>query len=741
MTIPFCLCLITAACTSNDPEVSPAVVRATVSASLLETPSSPTAEPGITLARVQMPTPTVVAVEVPTSTVLAVEDRQTPDSLEVAQANNRRFTLVRRDDLVTSIAFDAKVVFPNTKRVAFRTDGILERLVIAEGETVTPGQPLAYMDQSTLIALEEAFAQAQLDALMAKEALDNALSPRSPLEIAQAEVKVADARASLRASENALISMLMPDDHEIATAESVRADTILKIDVLRREIDTLVRGPDQAELGHLQNHANSDQVILENALRSESLTEEEWEIKLGRASGEVERAAEDYKAVFVMWLGVDAQHVDISLPPEALLLELGADLQSLYGRSDVDLREAPPAPDDDPSTLWNEQTIWAYTYRVPFEVRPGCDSSSAAPGVYCLSDEMTKSWNRLFEFQKNLNNLNTRAAIAVTTAHNAVDEARDAVVANAERLADISAPPDPLLLQSKDKELALAEASLAEVESLLSGLHERRELGHILGLPASAPEVGEMIDAAVLDGVSEPLRRELMAAENEIQDAVLSLREADESLEALIEPADPALVELRKANLATAEIEVELASQRLTDAILVSPISGIVTEIHTEAGDFVDRGALAMTVVDPTTVEVHGAVDETAVLDIRVGAPTNVHLRVQADRTLHGTISHVSPEATRRAGAVTYEVRIGIEPPHGIELRSGLTAVAEAGLGTESNVLLILRQALRGSIEKPTVLALVDGVLVEKSIVTGSSNGTWIVVESGLREGDIVAID
>ena len=236
---------------------------------------------------------------------------------------------------------------------------------------------------------------------------------------------------------------------------------------------------------------------------------------------------------------------------------------------------------------------------------------------------------------------------------------------NAERLEDLLAPPDPLLVQSKEKELALAEASLAEAGERLARLQEQRELGLTLELPAAAPGTGEGINTAALDDVSESLRRELLGAQMDIEEARLDLWEAKESLNVLDEPSAPALVALLRAQVATAELEVEEASQRLRGVSLTSPIAGVVTEVYVRSGDHVDRGAVAMTIVDSGAVEVRGAVDETGVLHIQVGEHANVLLRALPGRVLPGAISYVSPTADIRPGAVTYDVLIGVETPEG----------------------------------------------------------------------------
>ena len=185
----------------------------------------------------------------------------------------------------------------------------------------------------------------------------------------------------------------------------------------------------------------------------------------------------------------------------------------------------------------------------------------------------------------------------------------------------------------------------------------------------------------------------------------------------------------------------QVAWTRPRPRLPTAPIAGIVTGVSGQVGDHVDRGSPAMTVVDPTVVEVRGAVDETDVLYVQVGAPANVLLRALPCRSLPGIISYISPIADKQPGAVTYDVRIGMEASQGPELRSGLTAVAEVVLGSEPNVLLIPLQALRENLDQTIVLAWEEGVMVEKLITTGNSDAFWVVVKPGLSEGDVIIME
>ena len=110
-------------------------------------------------------------------------------------------------------------------------------------------------------------------------------------------------------------------------------------------------------------------------------------------------------------------------------------------------------------------------------------------------------------------------------------------------------------------------------------------------------------------------------------------------------------------------------------------------------------------------------------------------------KSLPGTVSYIASEAVNQQGVVTYDVSVRVETPPGIELRSGLTAIAELVLRSEPDVLLVPLQALRGSFNQPTVLVSTDGVLTERRVSTGSSDDFWVVIEEGLTEGEFVVME
>ena len=655
---------------------------------------------------------------------------------------NQQLIPVQRDDLVTSISINGSLAFPITGTASFETQGTLGELAVEEGQQVRAGEPLGTLDGVTVAGLNKDLALARFNAAAARDALADAMTPHSSLEIAQAEAKVADAKEALLNVEQKLLDLFEVTEHEIATADSTIADAVLKIDTIRDDIATLTGGPDQGELDDLRFQEQAGKVVLDNALRDQSLAVEDWSDKTTTASDDIATAVEEYRLPFEKWLGVDPESVYDALSPDTLLAQWGADLDVLFDTSQVDHRLIAPPPVDDPDTAWSEQTIYAFTHLSPYDIRRACEEDPSDPNVYCISSEMAEAWDKLVDLRATLDNLQTQADTALSKAQDAVVKAEESLADIAEKMSDLREPPNPLAIRSKEKELALSETSLAEAKANLEDLLERFALGSLLGVSDAEAGMGEGIDTTLLtDDVSESFHTELLAAQKEVDDALLALRDAEEALASVTEPPDPLLVALREAELATAALEVQSAAQELTGITLTSPIAGVVTEISAGVGDSVNPNTSIVTVVDPTVIEMEGAVDEIDVLYVQIGASANVTMDALPGEVLPGTVSYVASDAVSQQGVVTYDVSIRVEAPPGIELRSGLTAIAELVLRSEPNVLIVPLQALRGSFNQPTVLVSADGVLTERAVSTGSSDDFWVVVVEGLNEGELIVME
>jgi macrolide-specific efflux system membrane fusion protein len=89
---------------------------------------------------------------------------------------------------------------------------------------------------------------------------------------------------------------------------------------------------------------------------------------------------------------------------------------------------------------------------------------------------------------------------------------------------------------------------------------------------------------------------------------------------------------------------------------------------------------------------------------------------------------------------VTYTVTIRTTPPEEFQLREGMSATADIVVEEANNVLVVPAQAVLSSGNLSYVEVLVNGVIEQKQVSLGMSDGSYYEVKSGLTVGDQVVM-
>jgi multidrug efflux pump subunit AcrA (membrane-fusion protein) len=102
-------------------------------------------------------------------------------------------------------------------------------------------------------------------------------------------------------------------------------------------------------------------------------------------------------------------------------------------------------------------------------------------------------------------------------------------------------------------------------------------------------------------------------------------------------------------------------------------------------------------------------------------------------------VAFISPVGTTLAGVVSYDTTITLENPVG-GLKDGMSATAEVIIERSDDVLLIPNRAIRGTLQNPKVVVLVNEQQEEREIALGLTDGINTEVLSGLEEGEEVVL-
>ena len=198
-----------------------------------------------------------------------------------------------------------------------------------------------------------------------------------------------------------------------------------------------------------------------------------------------------------------------------------------------------------------------------------------------------------------------------------------------------------------------------------------------------------------------------------------------------------------------------------------STLDGIITYLPVNEGEIAivgiqnSPGTTLMTIADMSVITAEVKVDETDIVNVKLGQEARIKVDALGDRMLMGQVTEVGNSALNRTsgtasvgGTATQEakdfkvvVTLDEPPP---ELRPGLSCTATILTATRQQILTAPIQALtirefdaadpapgsKKKVEKEGVFVLKNGVAFFRAVKTGITGTTDIEILDGLVEGD-----
>jgi RND family efflux transporter MFP subunit len=213
------------------------------------------------------------------------------------------------------------------------------------------------------------------------------------------------------------------------------------------------------------------------------------------------------------------------------------------------------------------------------------------------------------------------------------------------------------------------------------------------------------------------------------------LETADAQLQMAEGRYQDALEELRnrQAVLAQRRSELALARQQVDDAVLRSPIDGVVRERHAFAGEYRAAGTPIVTVVRQNPLRLQLAVPERASAQVQLGQSVRVTLEGDP-QSYEGRVARLSPAIVE--GTRTLPIEAEVPNGHG-RLRPGSFARAEIVI-EQSTGLVVPESALVVFAGVEKLLLVKDGKVHEVRVRSGRRLESRIEIVNGLAAGDVV---
>jgi HlyD family secretion protein len=162
------------------------------------------------------------------------------------------------------------------------------------------------------------------------------------------------------------------------------------------------------------------------------------------------------------------------------------------------------------------------------------------------------------------------------------------------------------------------------------------------------------------------------------------LKTSKENLHKVKNYARPEEIKQSQANLDKQEAGVKILQKNIRDSYVKSPVNGIIVKNFIEKGETVTQLSSLVKVSDLKKVELVIYVSEEELGKVKLGQRTDVKVDTYSNRTFHGKITFISPEAEftpkniqtkDERTKLVFAVKIEIDNP-GMELKPGMPADA-----------------------------------------------------------------
>ena len=609
--------------------------------------------------------------------------------------DGRRPVTIGRGTLLDDVTASGSISFPELESLRFEISGTVAELLVDEGESVVEGQPLIRLDDATIADLESAVANAEIALKEASEDLTDILDGATNLESAIAESNLADARVASMDAAVALAEFTSTSETESPATIAAKDELIDTNETLS---DALLAAKDDAKA--------QDELVSDALLAAEDDAKAQDEL-VSVAQETYDEAATEYSNQISGWFGSVVSEDGRTTEPTNLFDTWGTTVDEIFETGTSTLK----SPPDDLSTPWNESIVWVWTHLTPYPIVTNCgDTSFTAPfTARCPSAEIDDAWDVKIDAQEALVEVLDDAALAAKAQQVLIDTAKD-------NLESAAKAHQVLINTAKDNLESAAKAHQVLIDTAKDNVE------------SAAKDVVDTVNDIEINAL-----RATLVEKNELE------KDAEKTLAALND------LDLLQIKLATASINqtnalLKNANSELAAVNLTAPFTGIISSISVDVGDTVSRQTPTIDILDPTVVTVDGTIDEIDVLSLRLGDQVAVTLDALPDQVLRGVIDEIG-DGVNQQGVIQFPLSIILTAPDGIELIEGLSATATIVLNQINNALLVPLQAIGGTFDQPTVDVGTSDGFITTDVQLGASDDFWVVVESGLSEGQEVLME
>jgi RND family efflux transporter MFP subunit len=199
-------------------------------------------------------------------------------------------------------------------------------------------------------------------------------------------------------------------------------------------------------------------------------------------------------------------------------------------------------------------------------------------------------------------------------------------------------------------------------------------------------------------------------------------------------------IDLARADIITAQGQVEQAEAKYNNTVITAPLDGTITRIDLKPGELASALKEVIILQDVNNIYLEANVNEANIASLNLGMPVDVtYDAFGRDQTFKGTITKIDPSSTLISGVVNYKVTASVEQLE--NLRPGMTANMTIKAKEKGRVIAIPSRSILTDTDGSKTVRLIKNSKNKKwkevPVMTGmEGDGSMVEVISGLMEGD-----
>lgn len=229
-------------------------------------------------------------------------------------------------------------------------------------------------------------------------------------------------------------------------------------------------------------------------------------------------------------------------------------------------------------------------------------------------------------------------------------------------------------------------------------------------------------------------------AEQKLQSSLIDGSSAQSTYDLTVEQLSQA-VDTQQATYDSLKRQLDEVNSAISgDGTITAPCDGTVVAVDYTPGSDVKADSTLITIAKTADVSMAVSLSEEDITNVKIGQEAQIALTAYENQTFDATVESIATSPARTGSAsVTYTVTVKMKGDNTVDVYTGMSGEVTFIQKQKKDVLYVPNQAITFNDGISSVLVKnADGTQTKTTVTTGFSDGRYVEILSGLKEGDTV---